>query len=181
MPMTMDNGFIIKHALGITVVHLEALLRESDRSERHTPADFHLHILFFSGQESHSFGAICLDTNDISVESGELTDRSQLVRTLSFDLARRFIDRINSCVTTGKLERETVFQRATPELWEVYNRLKEDTFVDSLRRIQVYVPFNHLQVEENDPSMVGESVKVDTEDYSWARIHLSEERTALPK
>ncbi len=173
----MDLAYITDHARAITVVHLEALLPEPAGPERHTPADYHLHILFFGSVDEPSLGAICLDTDDVSIESVGDRQMGELIRALSFDLARRFVDRINSCLAVGKLSEDRVFKRSDQALWDKYNRLKRRSFISSLENIQAYIPVDELHIQDVDTPASHSTAHVDHEDYSWARFHLSEERT----
>jgi len=167
----VDHTYFKNKAMGITVIHLRAAFREETILQRHSPMDYHLHNLIYFDRKLGHAGAVCLDTGGIqTVPCSTDDDLNDSVRRLNMTVAQLFVDRIDSMVGSRQYPDGFLFNRADQELWDIFNGIKEKTFLESLPRLAQYLNARKVAMR-ND---VG--IKEAPDQYKWAEITLSEER-----
>ncbi|MCL2026570.1 MAG: hypothetical protein FWG92_07185, partial [Leptospirales bacterium] len=136
----MENNYFAKNAVGITVVHLMAAYSEDNVLRLHPTMDYHLHNLLYHDAELGHIGVLCLDTNDLqTIPYRDGQDMHHLFNTLTMDTAQFFIDKIDSMMNVAAFSKELLFERVEQDLWDKFNEIKEDTFIDKLPRLAKYL------------------------------------------
>ena len=169
--MEKENYFKDK-AVGIAVVHLMASYYEDNIIHFHPTMDYHLHNLLYCDKELGHIGVLCLDTNDLQITPyAKGQDIRQMFSTLTMYTAQFFVDKIDSMINAAAFSKELLFDRVEQELWDKFNEIKEDTFIDKLPHLIKYLDANKsvLHREELD-------IKREPDLYRWAEISLTEER-----
>jgi hypothetical protein len=163
-----DTAFFEKHAIGIQVIYLANTYVEDGQRRTHSPMDYHLHILFYKSETT--FGAICLDTCDISTLSALDDNATKKVHELGFELAKTFVERINTMLQVGQISEEKLFLVAPDKLWMRFNKIKRSTFLNSLPEFMKYTQSKSVRVNEVTPALSRPRT------HGWASITISEDR-----
>lgn len=168
------NAHIVQNARGISIIYLMCSIPKEEL--HHTPLDYHCHLLFWRSPDQKTLAAMNLDTKDVLIEA--MANSESLLNTarkLSFELARKFVDRINSALDTNQLTQTVVRNRAGEILWDQFNRIKTESYIQSLQRFRhAYQLYSPMSVESSTTPSHYQGQDIDT--YGWATIAISEER-----
>ncbi len=172
----MKSDYFVDKAIGITVIHLKASYREDNELFPHSPMDYHIHNLLYYDLELKHAGALCLDTNNLqTVPCPDLSYLKDAVKNLNITLAQLFVDKIDSMIKADKFSGEALFNRTEQNLWDVFNRIKETTFIQNLPRLAEYLKATGAFLQKN------KDIIEEPDRYKWAEITLSEERISNGK
>lgn len=156
-------------AIGVTVVYLQSVYRDGQNLKHHSPMDYHLHILIY--RNPYGFiGAVCLDTSDMIVSPSK--DEREISRKLSIELAKTFVNRVNSAMAAQRFEEAVIFDRAEPQMWDAFNRIKAQSYIKALKPFSEYTKSKSFHLAENLADLAPQEI----EPYEWSNIQLSEER-----
>lgn len=171
-----DYRNLISQATGIMIIHLNAIMKEDHGWKNHSPMDYHLHVLFIKDVKTDILTAISLDTSDSTFKP--LKDRkiTELSRELAEDIARMFIDRVNTMLKIRKFDRARLFSKADSRLWDTFNHIKEETYAESLAPFADYLKTNSFSLDTKESESKGVKKYFDDKQYDWANIRFSEER-----
>jgi hypothetical protein len=167
----MKSDYFAEKAVGITVVHLRASCREKYELFPHSPMDYHIHNLLYFDPELKHAGALCLDTNNLqTVPCPDSPYLKDAIKSLNMVMAQLFVDKIDSMIKAGNFSKEMLFNRAEQDLWDVFNRIKETTFMQNLPRLAEYLQATGASLQKE------KDIIEEPDRYKWAEITLSEER-----
>ena len=168
----MEESYFIKKAVGITVIHLMASYSEDNIINLHPAMDYHLHNLLYLDDDLGHIGVLCLDTNDLqTMPYTEGSDMRHMFKDLTMDTAQFFVDKIDSMIKVGDFRHELLFDRAEQELWDKFNKIKEQTFIHKLPQLVKYLSAKGAVMPKEELD-----IKKEPSTYKWAEISLTEER-----
>ncbi|MCL1911331.1 MAG: hypothetical protein FWG13_03915, partial [Leptospirales bacterium] len=108
--------------------------------------------LLYDDKELGHIGVLCLDTNDLHTAPYEArANMLESFRQLNIYTAQFFVDKISSMLDARIFEENVLFERAEQELWDVFNEIKQETFIEKLPQLIDYLPSSRvdlLTVEE---------------------------------
>lgn len=165
----MNNEYLEHKVKGIATVHLKAAYQDEGVLCSHPPMDYHLHFMLYHDTESDCIGTLCLDTGDITRRPFNRNSLRSDFKLLCSDLVEMFVDRIDSMLKKKEFIRDLLFMREPQENWDLFNKLKEDSFLKELPRFAEYLGASNAGVST-------ESLEEKPEEYHWAKYTYSEER-----
>lgn len=167
---------INKNTVGITVVHLQSHYKEQgeDSIKRHSSLDYHLHFLKY--KIGTTIGVLCLDTSDF-LDCNEITFGTNTYNFLMTELTKTFIDNIFTVTSNPDLPKSIAFNKAPSKLWEKFNELKEDSFIQNTRRFAKYLNTdNDTSLSNRDTPQI---IKQEPDTHKGFQINYNESRVIL--
>jgi hypothetical protein len=172
----METKYFIEKAIGISVIHLCALYKEKESNNLaiHSPMDYHIHNLFYFDKSLKHAGGICLDTSDLQTNFCETEDYlGEAIRNINMDIAKLFIEKVDSLVKAKRYDRRNLFARSDQQLWDMFNSIKEATYIYKLKQFVDYIPANTVKLAEQ--SGIDLDIEPDM-NHKWAEVRFTEER-----
>jgi len=166
----MNTEYVVKNLRGISIIHLRTAIDDGIDTVDHPQMDYHLHNLLYFDKEHKHVGALCLDRGDLYTYPCESdTYAREHFVTIIGKIAEIFVDRVQSMLAAEKYSRELLFSRESQELWDIFNIIKEYSFVSNLPRLAEYLPSCTVQLTRKQ-------IPRPTEKYYWAEYEITEER-----
>jgi len=166
----MDTQYMTDHMRGISIIPLRAAIDDGDGMEPHPQMDYHLHNLLYYDDQHHHVGILCLDTGDLYTYpcEGEKYIQDHM-DTVNEKIARIFVDKVQSMLAAGKFERKLLFHRADQSLWDIFNMVKEYSFMHQMPRLAEYLQTTTIGITKG--TMHRTPLK-----YNWAEYEITEQR-----
>ncbi len=148
------NKILIDNKYGIGVTFLKAY-KVYEEEKIHIPElSYHLHFYFSYDKNRDKLHLINLDdsSNDIIDSYSTMSHDQQNLKlnSMMYKLSKDFIDKlyINS-IKNEKVTRETTFLKQPSELWDIFNEIKEQGFINAFNNLD-FNTTNEIKPEESE-------------------------------
>jgi len=131
---------------------------------------YHLHFFLSYDCETDSLIIVCLDKRMFTFIEGysKIVDKENRYKELDkkiIELSRDFIDQVWQNMKIGDIKEEYLFSRQDQELWDVFNSMKQNSFINAMNKLKRQNEENFKQIKKSRPfTMESITYKVGVED-----------------
>ena len=125
-----------ENVIQIKILYFKSLYKNNKKNTYNcnSALDYHLHLIYTNAKKDKNYSVFCLDTSDTLTSNLEYSCSSEEhVKFLTETMAELFIDKLASIVKVKSYKKELLFFKACQELWNLFNDLKETSFMEKLK------------------------------------------------
>ncbi len=142
-------------------------------NKKHNPSSsYHLHFLYSYNADTDRLYVCCLDksTDFCIYDYSTLSDNEKYksIYGAMFELSTAFIEQYYNHVVNNHFSREYLFSRMPKEYWDVFNDIKENAFIESMKNVTFHIttpkplsvpPYNHVLNQSFDINIEDNYIK----------------------